>query len=134
MPHPSCWIIHVSIIPGNDMNMDMAYGLTGCMSNIESYIESIRVIFIHKEGFYPGHQFPDILHLFWSHIEVVRNVPFRDDQHMSSADRKFIIYGYCQFRLSHQFAAQIAEWTCFFFHFIMDFSREKIPCPQSGDY
>ena len=61
IPYPTSQVLHIPGIPGNDVDVDVKYGLSSSGACIESDIESIRVEVFFKVCFGLFWQFPEIV-------------------------------------------------------------------------
>jgi len=85
--YPAAGVFHVTLVPGDHVDMQMRNGLACRFADIDTDIVTIRMVLLVYDGFHFIDQRPDGHFLFCSCLEVFANVPVGNHQAMTRIDR-----------------------------------------------
>ena len=87
MAHTALWILDITLITGNDVNMDMEYTLPGRLSYVNADIVTIRLEFLVQSHALLGDQPHAGIDLFGRQVEKAGYMAPWDNQGMARANR-----------------------------------------------
>lgn len=79
MPHAPLWVLNVSFVAGDDVDMDMENALPRRLSDIDADIVAIRIEFLVNEFFFLFNEIHTGSHFFRRQVEKTGYMPTRDD-------------------------------------------------------
>ena len=85
MPHASLGILNITLVAGNDMNMDMVNTLPGRWPNVNAYIVAIRLEFLIQQVALLGYQLHAGINLFRRQVKKAGDMTTWNDQGMALA-------------------------------------------------
>ena len=100
MPHAPLGVLDIPLVTGNDVDMDVENTLPGGQPHVNPDIVAIRVKFPVDAPFLLINQVYAGRHLVLRQVEKARDMPLRDDQDMTRADRIGVTGTVCE--LMHQ--------------------------------
>lgn len=87
MAHTALWILDITLITGNEVNMDMEYTLPGRRSYVNADIVTIRLEFLVQSHALLGDQPHAGIDLFGRQVEKAGYMAPWDNQGMARANR-----------------------------------------------
>ena len=87
MPHPALGVFHISLVAGNNMDMDMKYALTRGGANIHSDIVAIRAKLTVYQLLFPLDKVHTGNHFLGGQLKKAGDMSSGYDHRMSRADR-----------------------------------------------
>ena len=87
MPHAPLGILNITLVAGNDVNMDMKDTLPGRRPYVNADIVAIRVKLLINEFFFLVNEVHAGSHLFRRQVEKAGDMTTRDDHAMTRAHR-----------------------------------------------
>ena len=87
MPHASLGIIDITLVAGNDVNMDMEDTLPGCRPNIHANVVAVGIELLVQQAALLGDKPHASIDLFGRQVEKAGDMSTRDDQRMPRAHR-----------------------------------------------
>lgn len=87
MPYAALWILDITLVAGNDVNMDMEDTLAGRRPNVYADIIAVGFELIVQQAALLGYQLHAGLDLFGRQVEKTGDMSTRDDQGMTRAHR-----------------------------------------------
>lgn len=87
MPHASLGIIHIALVAGNDVNMDMEDTLPGRRPNINADVVAVGLELLVQQLALLGDKSHAGVDLFGRQVEKAGDMATRDDQRMTRAHR-----------------------------------------------
>ena len=87
MPHPPLGILDITLVAGNDVNMDMEYTLPGRRPYIHADIVAVRAELLVQQLAFLGYQLRARMNLIRRKVKIAGNVATWDDHGMTRAHR-----------------------------------------------
>ena len=87
MPHTALRILDITLITGNEVNMDMEYTLSGRRSYVNADIVAIRLEFLVQSHALLGDQFQAGIDLVWRQVEKTGYMSAWNNQGMARTCR-----------------------------------------------
>lgn len=94
-PDPAMGTVHITMIPGNKVNMDMVDCLSRSLKIIDADVKTVRPELFINDMFNKVHQLPATGLLNCQKIKIVRTVSLRDNKNMTGIHRITVINCKC---------------------------------------
>lgn len=124
MPHAPLGIFDITLVAGNDVNMDMKNTLPGRRTHIDADVVAVGIELYIQQLALLGYQLHAGIDLLGCQVEKAGDMTTRDDQGMSRAhrvavtraEREFVIQGYPSWVCTKQ--ARVIGVTFFLWFFL----------------